>query len=349
MPEISNDLLMQLREEESTKVALARNAATQVGIEAASLNREKIQHTSTAVSHRLDDWKATSQKKSGRCWLFSSLNFLRSRARESLGIKNFEFSQSYVFFWDKFERANWFLTDIIATSDEPVDGRLVQFLLGDVLGDGGQWDMAVSVYMKYGLVPKEIVDATASHVRLESFIAAQEFYPWPLTARLDLRLDPESGLNIELSTKNLGDSPAPYGASLHPYLLGGTTADDSILSLPASQIVDTDENLLPTGINPVSTAYDFRVPRMVDDLFIDHCYGGLQGNWQVRVTNAQGEGAALASNTPWVQIHTADALGRPGIAVEPMTCPPDAFNSGIDLVSLAPGQRHRLFLSIRGL
>ena len=157
MPEISNDLLMQLREEESAKVALARNAATQVGIEAASLNREKIQHTFTAVSHRLDDWKATSQKKSGRCWLFSSLNFLRSRARESLGIKNFEFSQSYVFFWDKFERANWFLTDIIATSDEPVDGRLVQFLLGDVLGDGGQWDMAVSVYMKYGLVPKEVM------------------------------------------------------------------------------------------------------------------------------------------------------------------------------------------------
>ena len=157
MPEISNDLLMQLRAEESSKVALARNAATQVGIEAASLNREKIQHTSTAVSHRLDDWKATSQKKSGRCWLFSSLNFLRSRARQSLGVKNFEFSQSYVFFWDKFERANWFLTDIIATSDEPVDGRLVQFLLGDVLGDGGQWDMAVSVYMKYGLVPKEVM------------------------------------------------------------------------------------------------------------------------------------------------------------------------------------------------
>ena len=157
MPEISNDLLMQLREEESAKVALARNAATQVGIEAASLNREKIQHTSTAVSHRLDDWKATSQKKSGRCWLFSSLNFLRSRARESLGVKNFEFSQSYVFFWDKFERANWFLTDVIATSGEPVDGRLVQFLLGDVLGDGGQWDMAVSVYMKYGLVPKEVM------------------------------------------------------------------------------------------------------------------------------------------------------------------------------------------------
>ena len=103
------------------------------------------------------------------------------------------------------------------------------------------------------------------------------------------------------------------GLLFTPYLLGGTTADDSILSLPASQIVDTDENLLPTGINPVSTAYDFRVPRMVDDLFIDHCYGGLQGNWEVRVTNAQGERRGLGfqytvgsnphSRCPWPSRH----------------------------------------------
>ena len=163
MPEISNDLLMQLREEESAKVALARNAATQVGIEAASLNREKIQHTSTAVSHRLDDWKATSQKKSGRCWLFSSLNLLRSTARTHLGLKDFEFSQNYVLFWDKFERANFFLTDVIATAKtEDLDGRLLQFLLGDVLSDGGQWDMAVSLYLKHGLVPKVAMPETES-------------------------------------------------------------------------------------------------------------------------------------------------------------------------------------------
>ena len=157
MPEITNGLVDDLRHAHADELALARNAATQMGIETASLNREAIQHTTTAISHRLDEWKATSQKKSGRCWLFSSLNLLRSRARVSLGVKNFEFSQSYVFFWDKFERANWFLTDIIATADEPVDGRLVQFLLADVLGDGGQWDMAASIYMKYGLVPKEVM------------------------------------------------------------------------------------------------------------------------------------------------------------------------------------------------
>ena len=155
--EITDEFVASLHASSDSARAVARNAVAHAGVEPVAFDRAKVVATPTVVSHKVDDWKVTSQKKSGRCWLFSSLNFLRSRARESLGIKNFEFSQSYVFFWDKFERANWFLTDIIATSDEPVDGRLVQFLLGDVLGDGGQWDMAVSVYMKYGLVPKEVM------------------------------------------------------------------------------------------------------------------------------------------------------------------------------------------------
>ena len=155
--EITDEFVASLHVSSDSARAVARNAVAHAGVEPVAFDRAKVVATPTVVSHKVDDWKVTSQKKSGRCWLFSSLNFLRSRARESLGIKNFEFSQSYVFFWDKFERANWFLTDIIATSDEPVDGRLVQFLLGDVLGDGGQWDMAVSVYMKYGLVPKEVM------------------------------------------------------------------------------------------------------------------------------------------------------------------------------------------------
>ena len=111
----------------------------------------------------MDDWKVTSQKKSGRCWLFSSLNLLRSTTRTHLGLKDFEFSQNYVLFWDKFERANFFLTDVIATaSTEDLDGRLLQFLLGDVLSDGGQWDMAVSLYLKHGLVPKTAMPETES-------------------------------------------------------------------------------------------------------------------------------------------------------------------------------------------
>lgn len=139
---------------------VARNAVTSVGIDPASLDRGKVVGTPRVVSHRLDEWKATSQKKSGRCWLFSSLNLLRDTARERIGVKDFEFSQNYVLFFDKLERANYFLRDIVATASEPLDSRLVQFLLAEVLGDGGQWDMAVSLYLKHGLVPKEAMPET---------------------------------------------------------------------------------------------------------------------------------------------------------------------------------------------
>lgn len=143
-----------------TAALIARNAVTASGVDASALDRAKVWATPTVVSERLDTWKATSQKKSGRCWLFSSLNLLRNTTREKLGVKDFEFSQNYVLFWDKLERANWFLTDMIACADQPLDSRLVQFLMADVLGDGGQWDMAVSLYMKYGLVPKEAMPET---------------------------------------------------------------------------------------------------------------------------------------------------------------------------------------------
>ena len=141
---------------------IARNAVTNAGIDAACLDRAKVVGTPTVMSHRLDQWKATSQKKSGRCWLFSSLNLLRDTTHERIGVKDFEFSQNYVLFFDKLERANYFLRDMVACASEPVDSRLVQFLLSEVLGDGGQWDMAVSLYQKHGLVPKEAMPETQS-------------------------------------------------------------------------------------------------------------------------------------------------------------------------------------------
>ncbi len=140
---------------------IALNAVTHAGIDACALDRERVVATPTVVSHRLDTWAVTNQKKSGRCWLFSSLNLLRASARTNLGVKDFELSQNYAMFWDKFERANWFLEDIIATaSTEDLDSRLVQFLLADVLGDGGQWDMAVSIYLKHGVIPQQAMPET---------------------------------------------------------------------------------------------------------------------------------------------------------------------------------------------
>ena len=161
--EITDEFVASLHASSDSARAVARNAVAHAGVEPVAFDRAKVVATPTVVSHKVDDWKVTSQKKSGRCWLFSSLNLLRSTARTHLGLKDFEFSQNYVLFWDKFERANFFLTDVIATAKtEELDGRLLQFLLGDVLSDGGQWDMAVSLYLKHGLVPKVAMPETES-------------------------------------------------------------------------------------------------------------------------------------------------------------------------------------------
>ena len=181
--EITDELIDRLQAYSDSARTVARNAVSHAGVESVAFDRAKVVATPTVVSHKVDDWKVTSQKKSGRCWLFSSLNLLRSTTRTHLGLKDFEFSQNYVLFWDKFERANFFLTDIIATAaTEDLDGRLLQFLLGDVLSDGGQWDMAVSLYLKHGLVPKTAMPETESsghtapmNNRLRSSCAAP---PW---------------------------------------------------------------------------------------------------------------------------------------------------------------------------
>lgn len=105
---------------------------------------------------------ATAQKSSGRCWLFAALNMLRTSGFiEKYKLpKSFEFSQSYLFFWDKFERINYFLNVFAETKSEPLEGRLMQFLLKEPMGDGGQWQMFVNLVEKYGLVPKSIYPET---------------------------------------------------------------------------------------------------------------------------------------------------------------------------------------------
>ncbi|AXE37364.1 aminopeptidase C [Acidipropionibacterium virtanenii] len=157
---VDDDLLATLPTTDDPTLRLALNAVTHSGVDNSALDREKVTGTPKVMSNRLDDWSATSQQKSGRCWLFSSLNLLRSAARTDLGVKDFELSGNYAVFWDKFERANYFLNDIIATVSEPLDSRLIQFMLAEVLGDGGQWDMAVSIYAKHGVVPKEAMPET---------------------------------------------------------------------------------------------------------------------------------------------------------------------------------------------
>ena len=100
--------------------------------------------------------KVTNQRSSGRCWIFAATNVFRIAIMQKYNIKNFELSQAYLFFWDKVEKANYFLEAVVKTANEDVTGRLVSELMSDPVGDGGQWDMIVNLVSKYGLVPQTL-------------------------------------------------------------------------------------------------------------------------------------------------------------------------------------------------
>ena len=102
----------------------------------------------------------TNQERTGRCWLFSATNVLREQIARKLNVDNFEISQSYLAFWDKFERANYFLENIMATADLPTDDRNVAFILSTGVHDGGQWEMFANIVRKYGIVPKAVFPET---------------------------------------------------------------------------------------------------------------------------------------------------------------------------------------------
>jgi bleomycin hydrolase len=141
---------------------LAQNAVTRVTVDDVAINREIINTTEHSFSTLLDDWKVTNQQRSGRCWLFAGLNLLRVGAMQKMGLKDFEFSQNYAMFWDKIERANYFLEAVIETADRDIDDRTVAFLLDAAAEDGGQWNMFVAIVRKHGLVPKAFMPETQS-------------------------------------------------------------------------------------------------------------------------------------------------------------------------------------------
>ena len=112
-------------------------------------------------SLELETLPVTNQQKSGRCWLFAAANVLRERIARELNLDRFELSQSYLAFWDKFERCNYFLESILQTADLPADDRTVSFILSTGVHDGGQWDMFANIVEKYGVIPKDVYDETA--------------------------------------------------------------------------------------------------------------------------------------------------------------------------------------------
>lgn len=180
-------------------------------------------------------------------------------------------------------------------------------------------------------------------------IEPQVGYPFRVDVEVEFRLD-ERGLTQTVTARNQGADAAPWGTGPHPYLVGGAgTVDDWTLTLPASEVLTvTADRLSPVAVESIDRhpEWDFRVPRGIGDVFIDHAFTDLSvadEESEVRVVAADGHGVSLHwdERCPWVQVHTADnpatAQHRIGLAVEPMTCPPDAFNSEVDLISLEPG------------
>ncbi|KAJ2451884.1 bleomycin hydrolase [Coemansia sp. RSA 2336] len=119
-----------------------------------------LQHPAV-FSHKLKiSPPITNQKSSGRCWIFACLNMLRLKMMEEYKLEELELSQPFVFFYDKLEKSNWFLENVLSTLDEELDGRVLQYLLTDPINDGGQFDMIVALLEKYGVVPKEAYPET---------------------------------------------------------------------------------------------------------------------------------------------------------------------------------------------
>ena len=161
---LSADQIQQLRKEfeADPHLRVMQNAVTQTRVQDIALDRAVVTSIDPTMSNLLDDWKVTNQQKSGRCWLFAGLNLLRSQAAKKLDVKDFEFSQNYLLFWDKLEKSNYFLEAMIDTSDRDVDDRTVAHLLSDPIGDGGQWNMFIALVRKHGLVPKSAMPETQS-------------------------------------------------------------------------------------------------------------------------------------------------------------------------------------------
>lgn len=188
-------------------------------------------------------------------------------------------------------------------------------------------------------------------VTLSLVVHPQPGWPAVLEVTVAVGLD-AGGLTVTTTASNEGPVSAPYGAGAHPYLtVGGATVDTARLTVPAATYLHPDDRGVPVDPRPVEgTPYDFRDARPIGDLVLDTAYRDVSrdpdGLWRVRIEDA-GVAVALWADEAysWIQVFTGDTLApgaaRRGLAVEPMTCGPDAFNTGEGLVLLQSGDIHR--------
>jgi bleomycin hydrolase len=161
---ISPAMLKQMQssvKNDASTIAL-RNAITNAKINDLAVNHKAEGEIDHLFSVMVKTKGITNQKSSGRCWLFTALNVFRPMVTEKYKLETFEFSQTYPFFYDQLEKANLFLEGIIATTGKPLDDRLVEWLLKNPIGDGGQWTTFADIVQKYGVVPASIMPETSN-------------------------------------------------------------------------------------------------------------------------------------------------------------------------------------------
>jgi aldose 1-epimerase len=194
-----------------------------------------------------------------------------------------------------------------------------------------------------------VAEHTADRVVLRYVLLGRTGYPFCLVLEAEYRLDPAAGLRLQVTASNEGSTRAPYGTGSHPYLTAGTEhIDECELTMPAAQWLPPGDRGIPSGPprDVAGTPYDFRTPRAVGDARLDHALTALDRDADGRawVSLAGPDGGARLWAGPgyhWLQVFSGDPLAAPqrrrALAVEPMTCPPNAFVTGSDVLALEPG------------
>ncbi len=197
----------------------------------------------------------------------------------------------------------------------------------------------------------DLADQRDDQLTVTYSLLPQSGWDWMLDLSITYRLTP-TGLEVETGATNVGPDEAPFGYGAHPYLTAGEErVDDLTLTLPAATMLEVDEQLIPISRTPVGDEFDFRTPRAIGATQFDHAFTDISAEdarWAVTVRTAARSTTlwAEAAAFGYVQIFTGDSLpdGRArtsGVAVEPMSCPANAFVTGESLTVLAPGDTWR--------
>src|SRR5262245_27550932 len=191
-----------------------------------------------------------------------------------------------------------------------------------------------------------VAEQESDRVALEHRLYPTPGYPFTLDLRVEYSLA-EDGLTVRVEATNAGEDPCPYGFGAHPYLSGGDELVDGLeLRIPAETALISDERSIPIGRQSVGgTELDFRVPKPLGSVQLDHCFTDLSRDDDGRArVDLDGRATVWVDESfPYVMVFTGDALpdvARRSVAVEPMTCAPNAFRSGDGLIRLEPGESH---------